>query len=229
MSKRLHGMTAGGEQTVRRQPLPVPGESSELEVLSEKLYTGYRSKMLAAAGGKSPLGRAGALRIHLKKVEKGWTQANQSGTGPGVGNPNWYPKETPSRSKQEESNQPSHSPLTSKLLDPGEELLRELDYEDVEETDPSPDPEITQAVTHIPQVEACADVEMQDVQLPPGFEPEVVKARYDINLVHSDQAEPGSSSPVTTGEDCMLDVEESQPRAPGNGRLGHNSDQATDN
>ena len=61
MSKRLHGMTAGGEQTIRRQPLPMPGESSELEVLSEKLYTEYRSKMLAAAGGKSPLGRAGTL------------------------------------------------------------------------------------------------------------------------------------------------------------------------
>ena len=119
--------------------------------------------MLAAAGGKSALGRAGTLRIHLKKAEKGWTQASQSGTGPGVGNPNRYPKETPSRSKQEESNQPSHSPLTSELLDPGQELLGELDYEDVEETNPSPDPEIAQAVAHIPQADACADVEMQDV------------------------------------------------------------------
>ena len=100
MSKRLHGMTAGGEQTVRRQPLPMPSESSELEVLSEKLYTEYRSKMLAAAGGKSALGRAGTLRIHLKKAEKGWTQASQSGTGLGVGNPNRYPKEAPSWSKQ---------------------------------------------------------------------------------------------------------------------------------
>ena len=229
MSKRLHCMTAREKQTVRRQALPMPSESSELEVLSEKLYTEYRSKMLSAAGGKSPLGRAGTLRIHLKKAEKGWTQANQSGTSPGVGNPNRYPKEVPSQSKQEKSNQPSHSPLTNKLLDPGEELLRELDYEDVEETDPSPDPEIAQAIAHIPQADTCADVEMQDVQPPPGFEPKVIKARNNINLVRSDQAEPGSSSPVTAGEDQMLDVEESQPRAPGNGWPGHNPNKATDN
>ena len=163
MSKRLHGMTAGQEQTVRRQALPIPGESSELEVLSEKLYTEYLSKMPSAGGGKSPLGRAGTLWLHLKKVEKGWTQADQSGTGPGVGNPSRYPKEAPSQSKQEESNQPSRSPLTNELLDPGEELLGELDYEDVEETNPGPDPEIAQAIAHIPQTDACADVEMQEV------------------------------------------------------------------
>ena len=70
---------------------------------------------------------------------------------------------------------------------------------------------------------------MQDVRPPPGFEPEVVKAGYNINLVRSDQAEPGSSYPVTAGEDRMLDVEESQSRAPGSGWLGQNPDQATDN
>ena len=223
MSKRLHGMTAGQEQTVRRQALPISSESSELEVLSKKLHAEYLSKMPSAGQGKSPLGRAGTLRLHLKKVEKGWTQANQSGTGPGVGNPNQYPKEAPSQSKQEELNQPSRSPLTNELLDPGEELLGELDYEDVEETNPGPDPEIAQAVAHIPQVDACADVKMQEVRPPLGFEPEVVKAGYDVNLVRSDQTEPGSSSPVMVGEDRMLDVEESQPRAPGNGRPGSQS------
>ena len=229
MSKRLHGMTAGQEQTVLRQALPMPSESSELEVLSEKLYAEYSSKMPSAGGGKSPLGRAGTLRLHLKEAEKGWTQANQSGTSPGVGNPNRYPKEASSQSKQGKLNQPSRSPLTNKLLDPGEELPGELDYEDVEETNPGPDPEIAQAVAHIPQADICADVEMQDVWPPPGFEPEVIKAGYDVNLVRSDQPEPGSSSPVTAGEDRMLDVEESQPRAPGNGRPGHNPDQAADN
>ena len=79
-----------------------------------------------------------------------------------------------------------------------------------------------------PRQHGCADVEMQDVRPPPGFEPEVVKAGYDVNLVRSGQPEPGSSSPVTAHEDRMLDVEESQPRAPGNGRLGHNPDQAVD-
>ena len=229
MSKRLHGMTAGQEQTVQHQALPIAGESSELEVLSEKLYTEYLGKMSSMCEGKSPLGRAGTLRLHLKKAEKGWTQANRSGTGPGVGNPNRYPREATSQSRWEESNPPSRSPLTNELLDPGEELLEELDYEDVEEINPDPDPEIAQAVTHIPQADGCADVEMRDVQPPPGFEPEVAKAGYDVNLVRSDQAEPGSSSPVTAREDWMLDVEESQPKAPGNGRPGHNPDQAVDN
>ena len=229
MSKRLHGMTTGQEQTVRCQALPMPGESSELEVLSEKLYTEYCKKMPSAGGVKSPLGRAGTLRLHLKKAEKGWTQASQSGTGTGVGNLNRYPKEVSSKSKQGKSNQPSCSPLTNKLLDPGEELLGELDYEDVEEISPEPDPEIAEAIANIPQADIYADVEMQDIRPPPGFEPEVAKAGYDVNLVRSDQPEPGSSSPVTAGEDQMLDVEESQPKTPGNGRPGHNPDQAIDN
>ena len=95
-------------------------------MLSEKLYTEYSKKMPSAGGGKSPPGRAGTLRLHLKKAEKGSTQASQSGTGPGVGNPNRYPKEVSSQSKQGKLNQPSRSPLTNKLLDPGEELLGEL-------------------------------------------------------------------------------------------------------
>ena len=80
MSKRLHGMTTGQEQTVRRQALPMLGESLELEVLSEKLYTEYSKKLPSAGRGKSPLGRAETLRLHLKKAEKGWTQASQSST-----------------------------------------------------------------------------------------------------------------------------------------------------
>ena len=207
----------------------MPGESSELEVLSEKLYTEYCKKMPSAGEGKSPLGRAGTLWLHLKKAQKGWTQASQSGTGPGVGNPNWYPKEVSSQSKQGKLNQPSRSPLTNELLDPGEELLGELDYEDVEEINPEPDPEIAQAIAHIPKADICGDVALQDVWPPPGFEPKVVKAGYDVNLVCSDQPKLGSSSPVTAGEDRILDVEESQPRAPGNSRLGYNPNHAADN
>ena len=190
MSKRLHGVTTGQEQTVRHQALPMPGESSELEVLSEKLYTEYSNKMPSAGEGKSPLGRAGTLWLHLKKAEKGWTQASQSGTGPGVG----YLKEVSSQSKQRKSNQPSRSPLTE-LLDPGEELLGDLDYEDVEEINPDPDPEIAQAIPNIPQVDVCADVEMQDVRPPPGFEPKVIKAGYNVNLVRSDHPETGHIFP----------------------------------
>ena len=115
------------------------------------------------------------------------------------------------------------------MLELGEELLGDLDYEDVEEINPQPDPEIAQAVENITLADIHADVEMQDIPPPPGFKPEVAKAGYDVNLVHSDQPEQGSSSPVTAIEDRMLDVEESQPKAPGNGRPGHNPDQAADN
>ena len=59
-----------------------------------------------------------------------------------------------------------------------------LDYEDVDEYEPGlPDLEIAQAVAHIPRADAFADVEMQESRPPLGFEPEVSKTGYDINLV----------------------------------------------
>ena len=39
MSKQLYGMTAAQETTVRREALPVPGKSSELEVILERKYS----------------------------------------------------------------------------------------------------------------------------------------------------------------------------------------------
>ena len=229
MSKRLHGMTAGQEQTVRRKALPIPNESSELEVLSKKLHTEYRSKMPSAGIGKSPLRRAGVLRLHLKKAEKGWTQANQSGTGPGVGTLNWYPKEAPSQSKQEESNQPSRSPLTNELLDPGEELLGELDYEDVEETNLDPDREIAQAVTHIPRWTRVLTwkcrmsdfLRVLNQKLPRPDTTSILSAQTKPNWAHLPR--------LRRAEDWMLDVEESQPRAQVNSWPGLNPDQAADN
>ena len=201
----MHGMTAGQELTVQRQALLVPSESSELEVLSEKLYTEYLRKTPSVGRGESPLGRAGTVMQHLKKMAqgKGWTQAEPRGTDPGVGNPYQYPKETPSQQGGGETSQSRRSPLTNELLDPEEELIGELDYDDVKETDPTPDPEIVEAVAHIPKADACADVGMQDIRPPPGFEPEVARSGYDVNLVCSDPAEPGSSSPVMAGEDQM--------------------------
>ena len=93
----------------------------------------------------------------------------------------------------------------------------------MEENDPGiPDPEIAQAVAHIPQADAFADVEMQESQPPPGFEPEVSRSRYDVNLVRSNPTEPGSTSPVTAMENEMLDGASS--RTPGAGRLGTNED-----
>ena len=51
MAKRLHGMTAAQEMTVRRQALPVQGKSSELEVILEKRY----SKQLLHSKGRGKL------------------------------------------------------------------------------------------------------------------------------------------------------------------------------
>ena len=199
-------MTAGQEQTVQHQALPMPGKSSDLEVISEKLYTEYLKKIPSAGRGKSPMGRAGTLMLHLKKAAqgKGWTHAEPRGTDPGVGNPYPYPKETPSWQEGGETSQSRCSPLTNELLAPGEELIRELDYEDIEETEPTSYLEIVEAVANILKADDCADVEMQDIRPPPGFEPEVARSGYDVNLVCSDPAGPGSASPVTAGEDWML-------------------------
>ena len=51
MTKRLHGMTAAQEMTVRCQALPVQGESSELEVILEKRY----SEQLLCSKGRGKL------------------------------------------------------------------------------------------------------------------------------------------------------------------------------
>ena len=133
------------------------------------------------------------------------------------------PQGTSKLQESEQTVQPGRSPLTSKLLASNEELTEVLDYEDVEENDPGvPDPEIAQAVAHIPQANAFADVEMQESHPPPGFEPEVSRSRYDVNLVHSSSTEPGSTSPVMARENEMLDGATS--RTPGAGRPGTNED-----
>ena len=126
--------------------------------------------------------------------------------------------------------QPNRSLLTNELLAPGEELTEVLDYENVEETAPGPNPEIAQAVAHIPKADAWTNVEMQESNSPPGFEPEVSKSGYDVNLVRTDPTGPGSASPVMAGEDKMLD-EEVLSKAPGAGRLGNddNPDRPGDN
>ena len=63
-----------------------------------------------------------------------------------------------------------------------------------------PDPEIAEVVAHIPQADAFADVEMQESQPPPSFEPEVSRSGYDVNLVRPNPTEPGLTSPVTAME-----------------------------
>ena len=137
-------------------------------------------------------------------------------SSPSMGHLSQTPPEKNQSQESEETVRPGHCPLTSELLAPDEGLTEVLDYEDVEENDPGvPDPEITQAVAHIPQADAFADVEMQESQPPPGFEPEVSRSGYDVNLVRSDLAEPGSTSLVTAMENQMLDGVTS--RTPGAG------------
>ena len=161
------------------------------------------------------------LKLHLKRATQGegWSHVEPKDSGLDVGCPYQTPKEANKPKESEQVAQPGRSPLTSKLLAPGKELIGELDYEDMEEVDPGrPDPEIVQAVAHIPQADAWADVEMQESHSPPGFEPEVSRSGYDVNLVHTNPTEPGSASPVSVGEDKMLDGANS--RTPEAGRLG---------
>ena len=106
------------------------------------------------------------------------------GSGPNVGHPSPADQETGKLQEGEQVVRPGHSPLTSELLAPDEELTEMLNFDDVEEdVEGMPDPEIAQAVAHIPQADAFTDVEMQESQPPPGFEPEVTRSGYDVNLV----------------------------------------------
>ena len=161
------------------------------------------------------------MKLHLKRATQGegWSHVELKDSGPDVGRPYQTPKEANKPQESEQVGQPGCSPLTSKLLAPDEELIGELDYEDVEEADPGrPDTEVIQAVAHIPQANAWADVEMQESHSPPGFEPEVSRSGYDVNLVRTNPTEPGSTSPVTAREDKMLDGANS--RTPGAGQPG---------
>ena len=148
---------------------------------------------------------------------------------PSVGRPSHTPQETSKPQESEPAVQPDCSPLTSELLAPGEELTEVLDYEDVEENNPGvPDPEIAQAVAHIPQADALADIEMQESHPPPGFEPKVSRSGYDVNLVRANPTELGSTSPVTVRENEMLD--EATSRTPGAGWPGtHEGPGCTEN
>ena len=140
-----------------------------------------------------------------------------------MGHPSQTPQETSKPQESEPAVRPDHSPLTSELLTPGKELTEVLDYEDVEENDPGlPDLEIAQAVAHIPQADAVADVEMQESHPPPGFEPEVSQSGYDVNLVRANPTELGSTSLVTVRENEMLDGATS--RTPGAGWPGIHED-----
>ena len=242
LSKRLYGMTAAQETMVRHQALLVPGKSSDLEVVLERKYS---EEVLRSKGweklvvenppipGRKPvtpsglpkIGRGDTLKLHLKRTSRGegWS-IDMRGLGPNVGHPSPANQETDKPPQESEQMvRPGCSPLTSELLALDEKLTEVLDYEDVVENEASmPDPEITQAVAHIPKVDALADVEMQESLPPPGLEPKVSKSGYDVNLVRSNPTELGLTSLVMAWENEMLDGATS--RTPGAGWPGTNED-----
>ena len=172
------------------------------------------------------------MKLHLRRATpgEGWSHVEPKDLGLDVGRLYQTPKEANQPQESEQVTQPGCSPLTHELLAPGEELIPDLDYEDMEETDPyQPDPEIIQAVAHIPQADAYADVKMQESRPPPGFEPEVTRSGYDVNLVRTNPAELGLTSPVMARENKMLD--EAVSRTPGAGQPGtdENSGHTEDN
>ena len=112
---------------------------------------------------------------------------------------------------------PAIQTLTEELLAPGEDVTMVLDYQD----DVQEDPKIARVIANIPPCSEATDMEMRDINAPPGFEPEFSHLGYDVNLVrHSDNAALGSISPVTAQENQMLDEGSAQTKAPGMGRLG---------
>ena len=75
--------------------------------------------------------------------------------GPNVGHLSPASKETGKPQEGGQMVKPGCFPLTSELLAPDEELTEVLDYDDVEENVAGmPDPEIAQAVAHIPLADA---------------------------------------------------------------------------
>ena len=174
----------------------------------------------------SRIGHSQNLKLHLKRAMpgEGWSHVEPKDPGPDVG----QKYEPPQKAESSQEAEPCHrksdedttflceepqqqedagwSPLTTELLPPGENITDVLDYDE--------DPEVIAAIANIPRMD---DVEMQDVNPPPGFDPEVGRTRYNHNLVWaSDEGAPGSNSPVTEREDRMLD-EDTQSKALGTG------------
>ena len=164
------------------------------------------------------------MKLHLRRSVpgEGWSHVQPKDVGLDVGKRYelpWSeepePQDEPRRRKSDEDTaflceEPqqqegaSQSPLTDELLALGENFTELLNYEE--------DPEVMAAIANIPRVD---NVEMKDINAPPGFDPEVGPSGYDLNLVWaSDGGAPGSNSPVMEQEDKMLD-EDTQSRAPG--------------
>ena len=170
---------------MHRQPIPVAGILSDLEVAMERCYNEHimdiatqEKKALQEKPGTKPspsskpprlknIGRGETIKIHLKKVALGqdWTHVPPKDKGPDVGKCYEPPPRqegtgvSQASGSQKEANQAGRSPLTDELLALGEDVTTVLDYQ----YNTQEDPEIAQAVAHIPP---CTEI-----NAPPGFEP----------------------------------------------------------
>ena len=176
------------------------------------------------SSGLTKVGRGDALKLHLKRTARGagWSVETRD-SGPNVGHPSPANQETGKLQESEQMVWPGRSPLTSELLAPDEELTEVLDYKDVEENDGSiPDPEITQAVAHIPQADAFADVEMQESHPPRVLNPRSAGPGMMLTWSVPTPLNRGRHPRLRPGENEMLDGATS--RTPGAGRPGTNED-----
>ena len=229
MKKWLFNFTSEEEREMHHQAIPVVGISSDLEVAMEMCYKqhimdmatqqkkkeqrekpGQKATPSFKPTGIKNLGCGETIKLHLwnKALGQDWTHITPKDDGPDVGK--CY--KTPQHQENTGTNQAGRSPLTEELLAPGEHITTVLD-------DQYEDPEIEQAVPHIPPYMDPADIEMEDATS--GFEPEVSHSGYDVNLIqHSGDTAPGSTSPVTAQENQLLDEDAGLTRAPGTGRPG---------
>ena len=229
MKKWLFNFTSEEEWKMHRQAIPVVGILSDLEVAMDMCYNQHIMDTAAqqkkkeqqeklgpkAAPSSKPtgiknMGRGETIKLHLRKKAPGqdWTHVTPKDDGPDIGK--CY--KTPRRQESTGTSQAGQSPLTEELLAPGEHITNVLD-------DQYEDPEIEQAMVNIPLHMDLADVKMEDATS--GFEPEVSRSGYDVNLVrHSGDTAPGLTSLVTAQENQLLDEDAGLTRASGKGRLG---------
>ena len=231
-------LEGSNERDILRQPLPVVGVSSPLELATESYYPAAlaqkeRVAREAAPGPPTRAGLGNILKLHLLKCKTmgdNWTRfppkpqgsdAEQSGT------------ETHRRRSDEDlaflydteessSNQAGRagrSPLTNELLldSTNSTDLLELDYDD---NMPKGDREAAITMSNIPQLE---DIEMQEADpalVAATFRPEFTQPGYDPNFIQStDNTGPGSTSPITQQDDNLLESPP-QTKAPGADRPG---------
>ena len=216
------------------QPIPLEGHTSVLEIVMEEYYNqelrqletpleGVAKTKPGSSKTVTRLGQGQDLKLHLRRSTpgEGWSHMQPKDPEPDVGKKyEAPPQDEPRRRKSNEDTaflceepqqqeDAGRSPLTNELLPLKENITNILDYDK--------DLEVMAAIANIPRAD---DVEMRDVNPPPGFDLEVGCSGYELNLVRaSDEGAPGSNSLVTEQENKMLD-EDTQPRAPGSGQLG---------